>query len=210
MALAGSKHLTIPLRLQMGCFGSLLVGLLVIAGGLTPNPNGLGTHEQLGFPACSFRRITQGLPCPSCGMTTSWSYLLHGQPIRALSANIGGTLLAIFAAVAGPWMIGTAIRARPLFRPPTELQTVSGVILLILLTLGQWAWRVGPDWHVLFTLQGSSSSSSAQPFTETGRLSSKPFGKECLEEFCEQPLEFRHRGGNSLHRGLHGAKRQIV
>jgi len=47
---------------------------------------------------CPFRLMT-GLPCPGCGLTRSWVYLLHGQPGAATAANPFG-ILALLAAVA--------------------------------------------------------------------------------------------------------------
>ncbi|NJL31438.1 MAG: DUF2752 domain-containing protein, partial [Phycisphaerales bacterium] len=50
----------------------LLVCLLplVVGAALHADPQGVGTHEQLGFPACQFLEVT-GYPCISCGMTTA-------------------------------------------------------------------------------------------------------------------------------------------
>lgn len=79
----------------------LLLGVLVMFGiglYLTPNPSGHGTHQQLGLPPCTIYYLT-GRPCPSCGLTTSVSAILHGQFALAWRANpmgfliVGGTLL---------------------------------------------------------------------------------------------------------------------
>ena len=78
--------------------------LLMIAGQLEPSPIGMGTHQQLGLPPCTMR-VLAGMRCPGCGMTTSWSYLMHGQWRESLAANLGGFMLAFyslaFAAVCG-------------------------------------------------------------------------------------------------------------
>ncbi|RMG03430.1 MAG: DUF2752 domain-containing protein, partial [Planctomycetota bacterium] len=52
-----------------------LAGLLVIAAVLRPSPTGLGTHQQLGLPPCTFRAMF-GSRCPTCGMTTAWSNVM--------------------------------------------------------------------------------------------------------------------------------------
>lgn len=79
----------------------LLLGVLVMFGiglYLTPNPSGHGTHQQLGLPPCTIYYLT-GRPCPSCGLTTSVSAILHGQFALAWRANpmgfliVGGALL---------------------------------------------------------------------------------------------------------------------
>jgi hypothetical protein len=81
-----------------------LVALTVLLGGLsllTPSPDHVGTHQQLGFPPCSFRAVL-GLPCPGCGGTTSVCYMLHGRVGDALIASIFGT--AVFLALAVVWL----------------------------------------------------------------------------------------------------------
>lgn len=81
----------------------LLIGVLVmfaIAWYLTPNPQGHGTHQQLGLPPCTIYYLT-GRPCPSCGLTTSVSAIVHGQLRLAWRANpIGFLIVAIALGVA--------------------------------------------------------------------------------------------------------------
>lgn len=40
---------------------------------LKPATQGFGTHEQLGLPPCIFLKLT-GIPCPNCGLTTSFAH----------------------------------------------------------------------------------------------------------------------------------------
>ena len=54
------------------------MGLLAVAAWLEPSPTGIGTHQQLGLPPCTFWMLF-GRPCPTCGMTTSWAHLVRGQ-----------------------------------------------------------------------------------------------------------------------------------
>ena len=58
---------------------SLLISLacstvFFVAAKLTPSPTGVSTHEELGLAPCQFLERT-GIPCISCGMTTSFSHL---------------------------------------------------------------------------------------------------------------------------------------
>lgn len=88
--------LSVGIRWLSFACGLFLLGLLLLAGRLEPSPSGLGTHQQLGLPPCSSILIW-GIPCPSCGMTTSWSLALRGELAAAATANFGGLLLIIIA-----------------------------------------------------------------------------------------------------------------
>src|ERR1017187_9355755 len=54
-----------------------LIALFSVAFSLNPyqadgSARRMETHKQLGLPECTFKQVTH-LPCPSCGMTTSFS-----------------------------------------------------------------------------------------------------------------------------------------
>jgi hypothetical protein len=77
--------------------------LLTVARLLTPNPAGMGTHEQLHLPACAFEART-GYPCPSCGMTTAMAAMAQGDLALAWKAQPAG--IALFLAVAALVAVG--------------------------------------------------------------------------------------------------------
>jgi hypothetical protein len=68
--------------------------VLLLARALHPNPAGLGTHTQLGLPPCGFLSLT-GVPCPGCGLTTSFVHLMHGELVQAALANPLGVPLCL-------------------------------------------------------------------------------------------------------------------
>jgi hypothetical protein len=121
--------------------GVALIGLLLTAGMLKPDARGLGTHQQLGLAPCTFRLVF-AIRCPACGMTTSWAYLTHGQPLAALKANVGGTLLGILAIGFGPWLLVSGIRGRWLWKPAGEWTLVVGCIVLMLVIVLDWVCRL--------------------------------------------------------------------
>lgn len=88
-----------------------LLGGFALAAGLEPDPRGFGTHQRLGLPPCTFRDVC-GIPCPSCGMTTSFAHLTRGHVGQAMEANLGGTLLALACAIQIPWCWWSACRGR--------------------------------------------------------------------------------------------------
>jgi hypothetical protein len=132
-------------RLVMACAGSVLVALLATAAWLTPSPKGLGTHQQLGLPPCTVV-AWYGIRCPSCGMTTSWAWLLRGQVLAALRANAGGTLLAAAAVVCGPWLLVSGLRGRWLFGRPHEGWILGFGLVIVVVTITQWTLRLSLGW----------------------------------------------------------------
>jgi hypothetical protein len=135
------KEISGQLRLSLGAIGLGLVFLLAVAAMLKPSPYQLGTHQQLGLTPCSFL-VLFGVPCPTCGMTTAWAHLMHGELIRAFQANIGGVLLAVLSMAAAPWLMISAARGRWLIWRPngSVVGYVSGVIIAIALV--QWGLRL--------------------------------------------------------------------
>lgn len=107
---------TWPRRLawSVAALGSWSVVLL--AAMLSPDPRGFGTHQQLGLPPCRFEDFTH-VPCPGCGLTTSFAAMAHGQVLTALRAHLMGPmlfLLTVALALGAPY---AARRALPLAQP---------------------------------------------------------------------------------------------
>ncbi len=69
--------------------------ILLLATYLGP---GYGLHEAFGYPVCGFK-ITSGLPCISCGMTTAFAYAADGNLLGALRVQPFAALLAVATAV---------------------------------------------------------------------------------------------------------------
>ncbi|AIE87414.1 hypothetical protein OP10G_4046 [Fimbriimonas ginsengisoli Gsoil 348] len=66
--------------------------MTVIAALLHPDKHGHGTHQQLGLPPCPSVLLFDR-PCPGCGLTTSWTALMHGDFAHAFAAHPLGPLL---------------------------------------------------------------------------------------------------------------------
>lgn len=79
-------------RASHAALALVITGLFLLLARLTPQSVGHGTHTALGLPPCPFFFLT-GLPCPSCGLTTSFVYLFHGELSRAWTANATGPIL---------------------------------------------------------------------------------------------------------------------
>lgn len=96
------------------CMALGLASVLILAFLLEPDPRGLGTHERLMLRPCNFYEAT-GLPCPSCGMTTAFASMAHGQIGRAFLAQPLGALGFVICLVLLPIALGAAISGKNLF-----------------------------------------------------------------------------------------------
>ena len=81
-------------RFWAGAAMVVCTGVLVLAGYVTPAAEGLGTHQQLNLPACGILQRT-GYPCPTCGMTTAFSYMVRGRVLQSFITQPAGALAAI-------------------------------------------------------------------------------------------------------------------
>ncbi len=89
--------------------------MLLAAAMLAPDPAGYGTHEQWRLPPCSFL-IETGLPCPTCGLTTSMSAMAHGDVSAAAKAQPFGVVLFPAVAVLAVFASIEAVRGRNMLR----------------------------------------------------------------------------------------------
>jgi hypothetical protein len=118
-----------------------LIAVFALAVWLDPYQEGkvwlMETHRQLGWPECNFKKFT-GMPCPSCGMTSSFALLMHGDLVNSLRANAAGTFLAVLCLAYIPWALVCAIRKRRLLIVSYERALTRLVVLFVLLMLGRW------------------------------------------------------------------------
>ena len=81
------------------------------------------------------------MPCPTCGMTTSFTHAANGDPIAAFAAQPAGTLLAITTAAVFFGSIHTAlfgVRVGRLFRPLGGAKSIWIMIASLLLA---WIYK---------------------------------------------------------------------
>lgn len=137
----GSPVLAWWWRALAGAISLVCLAVLVLASQLTPAAGGTGTHEQIGLNACQFHLRT-GIPCPSCGMTTSFAYFAHGQLAASFYIQPMGMVLAVLTAVAFWAGLYIAITGR---RAHRILRFVRGQVLLwtlVALAVAAWGWKI--------------------------------------------------------------------
>jgi hypothetical protein len=128
-------------RIAWSLMGLASWALIATSLWLRPDVRGFGTHQQLGLPPCGFRAMT-GIPCPGCGLTTSFAWMARGHVFNAFSAHLmGPPLFAMVCAMAiyAPFAVSRARPLRVLFdaRPalPALLFTAGAGILTFALRL---------------------------------------------------------------------------
>jgi hypothetical protein len=122
----------------MGCLVLLLIGIWLVPNG----SQGISTHTQLGFPRCQFEART-GVPCPSCGFTTSVTYFAHGNVLASIYVQPMGFVIAVFFA-ASVWIgFYIAVTGRPVHRLLSQVRGRVWLIGLLSIAIGAWAWKIG-------------------------------------------------------------------
>lgn len=114
------------------------IATLATARHLVPDPRGYGTHVQLARGPCLFNQIT-GIPCATCGMTTSFAHATRLQMDKAFAAQPFGALLCVLMAALVPPAIVFLIRGRgPALRIPSDWAL--GAVLVFL--IAGWAYKI--------------------------------------------------------------------
>lgn len=131
-------------RAQRCALGAASVVVLVgfaLAASVEPDSRGFGTHQQFGFPPCSIRELF-GVPCPSCGGTTSMAHFVRGQWPQAIRANVAVFCLATVCAAFVPWSWLSLWRGRLVgIRDPLPTLVWTLISLSVTAVL-QWLLRV--------------------------------------------------------------------
>jgi hypothetical protein len=117
------------------------LGVLITAVSIRPNRTGMETHRQLGLAECQFLR-TSGLPCPSCGMTTSFTWFVRGNILASLYVQPMGTLLATAAACTFWAGIYIAATGKPVHRLMRLLPPSYYVVIPIAIGIAAWGWKI--------------------------------------------------------------------
>lgn len=95
------------------------------------------SHTSIGMAPCRFQEVAN-MPCPSCGMTTSFALLVRGDVINSMRANWVGTGLAVFCALFVPWCVVSSIRGKYLWVRRLEAPLAFLVGTFTVLMLGRW------------------------------------------------------------------------
>jgi hypothetical protein len=130
-----------PMRCLLLLVAAGILGLLVLARKLEPDPRGFGTHTQLGMRPCSFLRMT-GRLCPTCGMTTSFAWVARGRIDRSWQANPAGCVFALLSVPFSVWLVGSAVANRPAGFNSLSRPLVFVLVAAVALSVVTWLVRM--------------------------------------------------------------------
>ncbi len=115
--------------------------VLAVAAWLSPDPSGVGTHRQLGFPPCGLM-VTTGTPCPTCGMTTAFSHAIRGHPGAAIVTQPFGALLAFGAFAATGLALAALLTGKAWWINWYRVSPGWVMALIVVLFLAAWAYKI--------------------------------------------------------------------
>ena len=139
---APAERMTFAGRLMAGGIALGCLTILGIAAWLRPDRHGFGTHQQLGLSACAFK-IRTGLPCPSCGFTTAFTYFAHANPIASFFTQPMGAALALATAVTVWIGFYISLTGRPVHRLFKLLPNRYYMMPILIFALLAWGWKIG-------------------------------------------------------------------
>lgn len=114
---------------------------LAIARWLHPAANGYGTHQQLGLPPCAFFKLT-GIPCPSCGLTTSFAHAARLHLYQAFITQPFGVIAFCLTIVSIP-LFAWLIHRRIAWKDAIRARGVDAMLyLLIAIYLLSWFYKI--------------------------------------------------------------------
>ena len=132
---------------QAGYAGVIGAASLVVAIAyrLQPSAQGFGTHQQLGLPPCPFHSLT-GMPCPGCGLTTSFAHAAKFHFVEAFAVQPFGLfafLLTVLSIPLAAYLIRRRLSWQMLFEIPLFQITMYVTVVALFLA---WVYKLTIMW----------------------------------------------------------------
>lgn len=128
-------------RILAGIIALACLTPLIIATRLAPSHTGIDTHRGLGLPTCSFLDRT-GLPCPTCGMTTSFAWFVRGNLLASFYVQPMGFIVAALCAMTFWVGLYIGLTGKPVHQLLTSLPIRYHLLPLMAITVAGWAWKI--------------------------------------------------------------------
>ena len=121
--------------------GLTLVVLLVLGLFLSPDPSGVGTHEQLGMRAC-MTMDRWNVPCPGCGVTTSVTLATQGRLLDSFLNQPFGFAVALAMVGFVLWAGVGHLRRRDLYDDLRALPAARWSIAIGVVAALSWVYKI--------------------------------------------------------------------
>jgi hypothetical protein len=83
-----------------------------------------------------------GIPCPSCGYTTSVTYFAHGNVLASAYLQPMGFVIGLFFAMT-VWIGGyVAVTGKPVYRHLGRLPGRAWVLGVLTIAIVGWGWKI--------------------------------------------------------------------
>jgi hypothetical protein len=128
-------------RIQALLVGTGAIVILAIAAWLSPSADGVGTHKELGLPPCGWI-VAADIPCPTCGMTTAFSYTVRGNFLSAFKTQPFGLFLAVCVAITGILGFTIAFTGRPKTSFWYHWMTTKTLFIIAGLAAFAWVYKI--------------------------------------------------------------------
>lgn len=96
---------------------------------------------EMGLQPCFFLSHT-GYACPTCGMTTSFSWFARGNWVASFYIQPMGFVLALICAAVFWGALYVALTGRPAHRALRRINGLHWVIGLLIFACIAWGWKV--------------------------------------------------------------------
>ena len=128
-------------RALAATIGLSCLAVLILAAWLQPSRTGLATHTTMGFEECQFLKRTN-LPCPSCGMTTSFAWYARGNVIASFYVQPMGFVLAVLASATVWAALYIAITGKPAHRLVRLIPSRYYLLPILTFAVIAWGWKM--------------------------------------------------------------------
>lgn len=139
--IAGPPRASAAQRALAIAFAAVIALVLGTGASLAPAVEGMGTHKQLGLPSCGWI-ASSNTPCPTCGMTTAFTHLAHGNPLGALRAQPMGALGALLAAATFWGCLHVALTGTRIAPPALRLLSPRVMWIIGGLWAASWIYKI--------------------------------------------------------------------
>lgn len=126
----------VALAISAICLATLIFALILV-----PSPSGVGTHTPLGMGQCAWLSRFN-LPCPSCGMTTSFSWFVRGNWMASFYVQPFGFALALAVGIVFWAALYIGLSGKPVGRLLCLVPAKYTWAAVLVLAVGAWGWKI--------------------------------------------------------------------